>query len=555
MKKIFTSLLLLVSALSAGAQDIYSATSISENNYSGTARSVALGNAMTAVGGDLGSFAINPAGSAVSPFNQLVISPGISVAFNSSRYAPTFDISQRGPSEKDFGPAEKSSYTRFVIPEIGFNFNFETGSSYGLVGFSVGFLSSVTNNYTDYAFASGTNVETSMLGALASDATRDLYNDFWSLNDEVAAGSYMILRGSDVDPRLGESQFFGVTESPDEYGIWSTKGEENPLIQSSSVRSFGVKNDVLFNMGFNISNICYLGFNLGMPRSVYNYQEGFTERATYPDRYDIYRSKDFFKSSTYGYELNRVVTGIYAKFGAIVLPMKNLRVGFAVQTPVSYNVSEAFKVSGNMTTDKYSNNSTASDSWAYRLCAPYRLNAGVAYTFSNRAFASIDYEMSDYSVMKFSQLYDYPADYYYTNNQNRLFRGVQHMLRLGVEYRVTTEFSVRAGYNTTTSPEKYYQYNGEKVTADNYYDFQGVPLGRAYYFSDRTKAFSAGVGYSTHGSLFFDLAARLTQYPATTFLPYSDYIYDSDNILSVPSPSISSSRSLLDIIFTIGCRF
>ncbi|MFR8803614.1 MAG: hypothetical protein ACLVGR_03915 [Anaerovoracaceae bacterium] len=61
-KTIFTALLSLT-AVAAGAQTMYDGLTFSQNNYYGTARSIGMGNAMTAVGGDLGSIGINPAGS------------------------------------------------------------------------------------------------------------------------------------------------------------------------------------------------------------------------------------------------------------------------------------------------------------------------------------------------------------------------------------------------------------------------------------------------------------------------------------------------------------
>ena len=68
MKKIVLSAgLFVAAAFFAGAQDTYDAILFSQNHYYGTARSMALGNAMTALGGDLGSIGINPAGSAVAP--------------------------------------------------------------------------------------------------------------------------------------------------------------------------------------------------------------------------------------------------------------------------------------------------------------------------------------------------------------------------------------------------------------------------------------------------------------------------------------------------------
>ena len=61
MKRILAAVFLSAMALQAGAQDWRDALNISENDYLGTARSVGMGNAMTAVGGDLGSLTFNPA--------------------------------------------------------------------------------------------------------------------------------------------------------------------------------------------------------------------------------------------------------------------------------------------------------------------------------------------------------------------------------------------------------------------------------------------------------------------------------------------------------------
>ena len=65
MKRILAAAFLSVMALQAGAQGWTDALNFSENDYLGTARSVGMGNAMTAVGGDLGSLTFNPAGSRV----------------------------------------------------------------------------------------------------------------------------------------------------------------------------------------------------------------------------------------------------------------------------------------------------------------------------------------------------------------------------------------------------------------------------------------------------------------------------------------------------------
>ena len=79
-KKIITLLLCAAAAFPAAAQGWYDAYLFSQNDYGGTARSVGMGNAFTAVGGDPGSLTFNPAGSSVAAYSQFVITPGLSFA-------------------------------------------------------------------------------------------------------------------------------------------------------------------------------------------------------------------------------------------------------------------------------------------------------------------------------------------------------------------------------------------------------------------------------------------------------------------------------------------
>ena len=59
--------------------------SLSQQNREGTARSVAMGNAFTALGGDMGSISINPASSAVYRYSEFSITPSITNAgYNST---------------------------------------------------------------------------------------------------------------------------------------------------------------------------------------------------------------------------------------------------------------------------------------------------------------------------------------------------------------------------------------------------------------------------------------------------------------------------------------
>ena len=68
------------------AQDAYDALRYSEQYAEGTARSVAMGNAFVALGGDMGGLSVNPAASAVYRYSEFMFTPTLTVANSESDY-------------------------------------------------------------------------------------------------------------------------------------------------------------------------------------------------------------------------------------------------------------------------------------------------------------------------------------------------------------------------------------------------------------------------------------------------------------------------------------
>ena len=148
MKKIILFTLASALAVSASAQSWQDALLFSENEYGGTARSVAMGNALTAVGGDLGSLGLNPAGSAVAGYSQMTLTPALS--FSVAR--ATSDNPELG-----YGDNVRTLYTRVKMPNLGVVANINTGRRHGLKRVSFGFLYNSTADYTGHMYASGIN--------------------------------------------------------------------------------------------------------------------------------------------------------------------------------------------------------------------------------------------------------------------------------------------------------------------------------------------------------------------------------------------------------------
>ena len=372
------------------------------------------------------------------------------------------------------------------------------------------------------------------------------------------------------------ADYVGVTETIDPSGKWHYV--PGPLSQTSVTHKWGSKNDVVMNLGLNFSDNVFVGFNLGLPYARYGYSEAFYESAVNPEQFPIVFMGDDgseydtnFLSASYGYQYLADVDGIYGKLGVIVTPFEGLRIGAAVQTPAMYTITEHWQYSAatSFADDYFSDDKTSPEGeYSYNLTAPYSASFGLAWTFGTRGFVSLDYELTDYSIMRFRGLNPGRAvsqDIFFDLNEaNRYFAGVAHNLRIGGEFRLTPAFSVRAGYSLATSPERHWTNDkGEDVTSGDFlaefdvYNSRAKRLVSAEYYPDRTQAVSFGLGYSSPGSFFADIAAVLTSYPDSVFSPYYDYVnYDADgNEVNVASPRILNHRNLWNVALTIGWRF
>lgn len=527
MKKIVAISFLCLAAVTAGAQTMYDAINYSDVNYYGTARSAALGNALTAVGGDLGSVGINPAGAAVAGFSQFTLTPGLSISSTNASYAPVAYGQMTGS-----GP---ESQTRFIFPNFGFMMNVDTRRDYGLKNYTFGFTVNTTNVFNERMSVGGQNYDTSMMGELAffasgipsgdlvsSGSYNPYYDSNYSWRDILAFQSGLIAGYGE-----GDDQYIGGNELIFDDG---TIGLGGPIKQSYFRQRTGSKSDALINMAFNYNDKLYFGANIGI--SSLNFKESINKAESAVNVNDFAIIMDDIETAWLNgrerYSLETEGTGIYGKFGLIWLPMEGLRLGAAVKTPTVFNINERWLWDAICNFEGFDSKQweTPVGEYTYQLVSPFNFNLGAAYTVGNLAMLSVDWERTDYRSMRFREVdRGFGSDTFGEDNADiRQNAGVTNNFRVGAEYKPVPAFALRAGYSYKNYAEK----------------SAGV--------QDLTHTGSLGFGYSSPGSFFLDAAVRYTKCPDTWYYPYDDY-------LDVRSPEVCVSNSLMDVILTLGWRF
>ena len=534
MKRIFAAAFLLTLALQAGAQGWTDALNFSENDYLGTARSVGMGNAMTAVGGDLGSLTFNPAGSAVAGYSQFTITPGLSFS----------TVTAQGSYGEGFEDKYKTRKGRMGMPNFGAMMVYDTRNQRGLKRVSFGVVGNVTRDYTNKLRANGTNTSTSLAGSLASQADGyapgDLSGSFYA--DNAPSWESMVGYQSGIFGQINNT-YVGLTESLLDNGnivltdrIGQYYGQERK----------GSKYDLLMNFGLDFNDKFFLGANIGITSMSYRSDETRSEEALSGIDYGNGFQSLRVRSSYYDDG-----TGLYAKVGFIARPFAGLRIGAAIQTPTLIQVREVYELDGRSQArgiDMYQD--SPRDEWFYNVTSPWRANVGLAYTIGKLALLSADYEFTDFTGMKISAAYD--SDYYYdfsdANLDIRDFTGPVHALRLGGELKATPALAIRVGYNLTTGA----QYN---TLSD---DGRVVALSNDERIAQLRTAVSFGLGYSSPGSFFADFAIRFQYLPNEYITPYWYYVRENGNLYtdaSVVTPEVCGQSALCNALLTLGWRF
>lgn len=413
MKKLYIlPALLLLSGL-ATAQTVDDIVKFSRTTGTGSARSTAMGGAFGALGGDLSSIGLNPAGVGVFRKSEISITPYLNIAKTKSDNRATNDVSfQLGT----FGG---------VVAFHNKNHNWR--------GFNFGINYTNLNNFNRTANQYVYNSPSSFTEIWASDA-----NYYFGAREEMALNVGLITYNN-------ETKLFESTLLP---------GEETN--QRKYIKEDGYQGEYDFSFGTNYKDKLYLGMTIGIQSIRYKYKSVFTGKGD---------AANFFGLDKYsfGQYLNTNGVGTNFKFGLIYRPIPELRLGAAIHTPTYYSMTDEYTEdmrSEFYEPDEY--NDRIYDSYIvpatynYDMQTPWRAVLSVATILQQKAILSFDYEYSDYTSANFSNGEDgedfYEANGTGANDQIKSDLKKTHNFRAGAEYRFNSLFSLRGGYSYWGSP-------------------------------------------------------------------------------------------------------
>lgn len=448
MKRIFIFALLSASFIgSASAQGEMDAFNLSYNGLKGTARSVGMGGAFGALGGDISGIAINPAGIGVYTTSEVVTTMNFSnTRTKTSLYESIQKDSKFKFSFDNFAFVGTVALQSDVAPLLNFGFSYNRLQSFDREITLAG--SHLTQSQSDY-FVDRVNKYGNGKGIPESDLMSNaepFYNrpsDYWLGGLAYGTG---IMRPTTTNGNKYHSILDNLSNpSIDNYQKLHEKG---------SIDSYD------FNMGTTFADMLSAGVTVSVTDINYNikslYSEAYYEgqNTTASVGYDLYN------------QMQTDGTGWQVKAGLIFKPVQELRIGVAYHSPTWYNMTDyyradmtSFRESGNqyVTSTKDNNGDAISD---YKFRTPDKWVFSLAGVIAKRAIISADYELTNYSSMNLKDADGYELSS--TQDIKQDFRN-SSTLRVGAEIRITPQFTGRVGYMWQQSPVKDALVNGSET--------------------------------------------------------------------------------------------
>ncbi len=478
----------------------------------GTARSNAIGGAIGALGGDITSSYVNPAGIGFYRTREIVISPAFMLNNNTADFR---------------GTGSKINKSGFLLGPTGAVFGGRVNRSNSSSAFSISINQLASyNNKTNYK---GLNDYSSFseqyLEQLVGDnATENEAANNYPFGASLAYFTYLIDTTLDASGNLSG------------YRSLVPVGNENIQQQYDAITGGGLY-EISFGFANNDRDKFLWGVSINVPLSFYKQDLTYSETDLSGDEHNNFGYSDFTQHHT----INGV--GLNARIGVIFKPINSLRLGLAFHTPSFMNYSDNLSASMTTNTEDYAGIQTSKSSdfpnaasqTNYNELTPYKIVASAAYVLNEvadvkaqKGFVSADIEFVNHRGSRFLQQSD---DEGYTDPSLDNYYGALNDV---IKSYYKGNINVRIGGELKLSP-------------------LAVRLGAAYYGSpykdDALKAnrmmIAGGIGYRKYG-MYIDLTVAQMFNKDVSF-PYR--LLDKANTFA----NLKNNRT--NVMLTMGFKF
>lgn len=462
------------------SQEVVDALRYSQDNITGTARFRAMSGAFGALGGDLSSLNVNPAGSAVFANNQLAFTFSNFDTKNNSDYFNTkttekessFDINQAGAV--------------FV-----FN-NHNPNSNWKKIALALNYEN--TNNFDNSINSIGVNLNNSVGDYFLSYANANPNRNQPGIPlSSIKDYNYFELNYADQQAFLGyEGYLINPLEDTDDNTIYTSNvpagGNYN---HKNTIISEGYNGKLSFNAATSYMDQLYLGLTLNSHFTDFRQNTFFYEQNDNANNNIVDLVNTSFENEIYTYG-----SGFSFQLGAIAKLNDEVRFGLSYESPTWNKLND--EIRQNLFSNIYNYENTNNPNLevinpdtnetiiydTYKLKTPGKITGSFAYVFNKRGLISIDYGYKNYSNIEYSTERDSRNNFINSDISNQL-RGASEV-RIGGEYKIE-RLSLRAGYRFEGSPYKNKTTVGDLngYSAGLGYNFGGTRLDLSYAYAKR----------------------------------------------------------------------
>ena len=449
--------------------------------YEGTGRSIGMGNATGAVGGDVTATYINPAGIGLYRSTEMTFSTGMQHTLFSNRYYDDHLLGGR---------------TRLTIPNFGYVLTMECSNYKPLRFLQFGIALTRTNDFNYRSKAEGLNPSTSMVDSYLQTIygidelfDSDLLDPGALLSDEgpydlyPAWMTYLINREQDS---LGDYYY----DSPIPPG---------DVIQRDEIVSKGRSEEWTMSMGVNISEKLFLGSSIGLAHIKRISARTYTESPGQPDD-----PGNAFSSWSHQEDLKDNAWGANLKLGFIYHPARWIRFGASWQSKTLFAFDEEWSTETearllHASEEDYHKYLSSTLFNTYNFHSPQRVTGSLTFFAGRQGLVTADVDYLHYGTSRFSSE-EYTFDV--VNDD------IAQTLRPTFNFRLGTEWGLRQFF-----------FRGGL----SYY---GSPFGLGTRYGS-VKKMALGIGYATTDDTSWDFAYELTE-STTAYTPYQYYVEDEN---------------------------